>query len=348
MSSHCSINLNYYWNIGFLLSLFYSIQIYSGIILSTSYTNDVTLAFYSLSYLVREINNGWSFRYIHSQGASFLFALTFLHLARSFVYSSCFFLPLTYFSGYIIFIILIFIAFIGYVLPWGLMGFWGATVITNLLSPVSNLVEWICGGYYLSTPTLKRFFLLHFIFPFLSFSLIIIHIFYLHLQGSNNPLGVNINNNIGFFPYFLSKDIFGFFSLTTLITYQVTCCILLLSHPDNAIMAGNGFLTPLHILPEWYFLPFYAILKALPNKNAGSIILLIFSFYPTFLISLNWNSHGRLNRSLSQFPSFLYLVFAQGWIGSCIPEEKFISYGRIFLILTLFALYVLDLLFWSL
>jgi ubiquinol-cytochrome c reductase cytochrome b subunit len=200
-------------------------------------------------------------------------------------------------------------------------------------------LEWVCGGYFLSNPTLKRFFVIHFALPFLSFYLIFIHLFYLHLLGSNNPLGANINNKIPFFPFLISKDFFGCTFSMLIFTIQTLFGLLPLSHPDNAT-AGNGFLTPLHILPEWYFLPFYAILKAIPNKNAGFIILFYFSFY-LFFLSI-FGSAG-LNRSLSQFPSFILLLLALGWIGCQLPQEKFISYGRIFLIIILFfALYVLD------
>jgi ubiquinol-cytochrome c reductase cytochrome b subunit len=323
-----------------LISFFFIIQLSSGIILSTSYTSDVTFAYYSISSIIREVYSGWCFRYIHSQGASFIFALYFLHIARAVVYSSCLFLQAVFFSGIWLFIFLILIAFIGYLLPWGMLSFWGATVIINILSFIPLLIELICGGYFISTSTLKRFFVIHFALPFLSFYLIFIHLFYLHLLGSNNPLGANINNKIPFFPFLVSKDIFGFYFSMLIFAIQTLFGLLPLSHPDNAT-AGNGFLTPLHILPEWYFLPFYAILKAIPNKNAGFIILFYFSFFYLFFLSI-FGSAG-LNRSLSQFPSFILLLLALGWIGCQLPQEKFISYGRIFLsIILFFALYVLD------
>merc|ERR1711942_477260 len=166
-----------------------------------------------------------------------------------------------------------FIAFIGYVLPWGQMSFWGATVITNLLSPFPCLIEWICVGFYISNPTLKRFFIFHFILPFIVCGFIIIHFYYLHYLSSNNSLGYNINNKILFFPFELIKDIFGLFIIITLYAIQLFFGIFSLSHPDNAFQV-NELVTPLHIVPEWYFLSYYAMLKALPNKNAGFIILL--------------------------------------------------------------------------
>ena len=340
VSSHlvsyiCPLNINFYWNNGFLISFFFIGQLSSGIILSTSYTSDVTFAYYSILSLIREIYSGWCFRYIHSQGASFIFVLYFLHIARAVVYSSCLFLPSTWFSGIWLFIFLILIAFIGYLLPWGMLSFWGATVITNILSFIPLLIEIICGGYFISTSTLKRFFVIHFALPFLSFYLIFIHLFYLHLLGSNNPLGANINNKIPFFPFLISKDFFGCTFSMLIFVIQTLFGLLPLSHPDNAT-AGNGFLTPLHILPEWYFLPFYAILKAIPNKNAGFIILFYFSFY----LFLSIFGSAGLNRSLSHFSSIIYFSLALGWIGCQLPQEKFISYGRIFL--SMFALYVLK------
>jgi len=341
VSSHlvsyiCPLNINFYWNNGFLISFFFIGQISSGIILSTSYTSDVTFAYYSILSLIREIYSGWYFRYIHSQGASFIFVLYFLHIARAVIYSSCLFLPSTWLSGIWLFIFLILIAFIGYLLPWGMLSFWGATVITNILSFIPLLIEIICGGYFISTSTLKRFFVIHFALPFLSFYLIFIHLFYLHLLGSNNPLGANINNKIPFFPFLISKDFFGCTFSMLIFSIQTLFGLLPLSHPDNAT-AGNGFLTPLHILPEWYFLPFYAILKAIPNKNAGFIILFYFNFY-FFYLSI-FGSAG-LNRSLSHFSSIIYFSLALGWIGCQLPQEKFISYGRIFI--SMFALYVLK------
>ena len=345
ISSHiisyiCPLNINYYWNNGFLISFFFLIQLTTGIILSTSYTSDVNFAYYSIFSILREFYNGWFYRYIHSHGASLIFALYFLHIARAVIYSSSLFLSSqkTWFSGIWLLIILILIAFIGHLLPWGMLSFWGATVITNILSFIPLLIELICGGYFISSSTLKRFFVIHFALPFLSFIFILIHLFNLHLLGSNNPLGANINNKIPFFPFLISKDFFGLFYLTSI--FLISSQFFILSHPDNAT-AGNGFLTPLHILPEWYFLPFFAILKAIPNKNAGFIIL--FYFLHNQLIYLSIFGSAGLNRSLSQFPSFILLLLALGWIGCQLPKEKFISYGRIFLILLLFfALYVLD------
>ena len=224
-------------------------------------------------------------------------------------------------------------AFMGYVLPWGQMSFWGATVITNLLSPFPCLIEWVCGGHYVYNPTLKRFFIFHFILPFIICGFIIIHLFYLHFLSSNNPLGLNTNNKIPFFPFIFIKDLFGLFLIFLFIILQTHFGIYSLSHPDNALEV-SGLITPLHIVPEWYFLCQYAMLKAVPNKNAGFIILLtsilIFFLFgeirnlTTFTRLIHYN-----NGSSFSISSFFSSIICFLWIGAQLPQEKFISYGRI-------------------
>merc|ERR1712037_573593 len=215
-------------------------------------------AYSSVFFFIREINYGWCLRYLHSSGASFVFLFLFLHFGRAISYGSYFYNPNTWFSGIIIFFFLMATAFMGYVLPFGQMSFWGATVITNLLSPFPSLIEWVSGGHYVYNPTLKRFFIFHFILPFLLCGFRILHLFYLHFLSSNNPLRNSTNNKIPFFPFIFLQTHFHVSSL---------------SHPDNALEA-SALLTPLHIVPEWYFLCQYAMLKAVPNKNAGFIVLL--------------------------------------------------------------------------
>merc|ERR1712037_968317 len=284
-----------------------------------------------IMYIIREVYYGWLLRYIHSNGASFLFTVLFIHIGRGLYYGSYYYNPNSWFSGIIIFIVLMAIAFIGYVLPWGQMSFWGATVITNLLSPFPCLIEWICGGFYISNPTLKRFFIFHFILPFIVCGFIIIHLYYLHYLSSNNSLGYNINNKILFFPFELIKDIFGLFIIITLYTIQLFFGIFSLSHPDNAFQV-NELVTPLHIVPEWYFLSYYAMLKALPNKNAGFIIL-VTSILILFLFGENRNltTFTRLMDCNNGFSiSFLFISFLSFlWIGAQFPQEKFLSYARI-------------------
>ena len=251
-----------------------------GIFLGLHYTSDLNSAYFCLFFFIREIYYGWCLRYLHSSGASFVFLSLFLHLGRGISYGSYFYNPKTWFSGILLFLLLMATAFMGYVLPFGQMSFWGATVITNLLSPFPCLIEWVSGGHYVYNPTLKRFFIFHFQFPFLLCGFRILHLFYLHFLSSNNPLRNSTNNKIPFFPFIFLKDFFGFILILCLYLLQTHFGISSFSHPDNALEVC-GLLTPLHIVPEWYFLCQYAMLKAVPNKNAGFIILLtsIFTFF---------------------------------------------------------------------
>merc|ERR1712124_28042 len=253
------------------------------------------------------------------------------HLGRAIFYGSHFYNPDTWFSGIVLLFFLMAIAFMGYVLPFGQMSFWGATVITNLVSPFPSLIEWVSGGYCVHSPTLKRFFLFHFQLPFLLCGFAIQHLFYLHFLSSNNPLRNSTNNNIAFFPFIFQKDFFGFILILCLYFLQTHFGISSLSHPDNALEAC-ALLTPLHIVPEWYFLCQYAMLKAVPNKNAGFIILLtsIFIFFLFGEIS-NHTTLTRLMECNNGFSiSCLFFVFISFlWIGAQFPQEKFLSYARI-------------------
>merc|ERR1712190_414702 len=248
------------------------------------------------------------------------------------------------FSGIVLFFFLMAIAFMGYVLPFGQMSFWGATVITNLLSPFPCVIEWVSGGYCVHNPTLKRFFIFHFLLPFILCGFTILHIFYLHLLSSNNPLRNSTNNKIPFFPYIFQKDVFGFIIILTIYLLQTNFGISSLSHPDNALEVCS-LLTPLHIVPEWYFLCQYAMLKAVPNKNSGFIILLtsiLLLFFFGEIRNLTTFCHllGPLfgnNNGLSL--SFFFLSFLSFlWIGAQFPEEIFLSYGRILTLVYYFLL----------
>merc|ERR1712050_722712 len=343
MKSHlqsypCPLQINFFWNLGFLLGIAMGLQIVTGIFLALHYTSDLNSAYFSVFFLIREVNYGWCLRYLHSSGASFVFYFLFLHLGRAIFYGSYFYNPNTWFSGIIIFLFLMAIAFMGYVLPFGQMSFWGATVITNLLSPFPSLIEWLSGGHCVHSPTLKRFFIFHFLLPFLLCGFAILHLFYLHFLSSNNPLRNSTNNKIPFFPFIFQKDFFGLIVVLCLYFLQTHFGISSLSHPDNALEAC-ALLTPLHIVPEWYFLCQYAMLKAVPNKNAGFIILLtsilIFFIFGeirnlTTLCLLNNNSF-HLSLFFLSFLSFL-------WIGAQFPQEKFLSYARI---LTLYYYFLL-------
>ena len=337
MKSHfesypCPLQINSFWNLGFLLGITIILQIITGIFLGLHYNSDLNSAYSSIFFFIREIYYGWSLRYFHSSGASFVFLFLFLHLSRAISYASYFYNPNTWFSGILLLLFLMATAFLGYVLPFGQMSFWGATVITNLLSPFPSLIEWLCGGHYIYNPTLKRFFLFHFLFPFILCGFIIIHLFYLHFLSSNNPLRNTINNKIPFFPYIISKDFYALSLILSLYLIQTHFGISSFSHPDNALEV-YGLLTPLHIVPEWYFLCQYAMLKAVPNKNAGFIVLLtsIFTFFSfgeirnltTFLLSIN-NPF-----SLSFTYSFFLLAISFLWIGPQFPQDNFLSYSRI-------------------
>merc|ERR1711982_52370 len=325
------VQINFFWNLGFLLGISIFIQIITVIFLALHYTSDLLSAYFSVFFLIREVYYGWSLRYFHSSGASFVFVFLFLHLGRSIFYSLYFYNPNTWFSGILILFFLMAIAFLGYVLPFGQMSFWGATVITNLLSPFPCLVEWVCGGYCVHSPTLKRFFLFHFVLPFLLCGFAVLHLFYLHFHSSNNPLRLNTNNKIAFFPFIFLKDLFGLIVILCLYFLQTHFGVSSLSHPDNALEAC-AFLTPLHIVPEWYFLCQYAMLKAVPNKNAGFIILLtsVFALFyfgeirnlTTFTRLMDCNNGFSLSFFFLSFLSFL-------WIGAQFPQEKFLSYARI-------------------
>merc|ERR1712179_508749 len=325
----CPLQINFFWNMGFLLAVAIILQIFTGILLALHYTSDLHSAYFRVFFLIREIFYGWCLRYFHSSGASFVFLFLFLHLGRAIFYGSYFYNPNTWFSGIVLLFFLMAIAFMGYVLPFGQMSFWGATVITNLLSPFPSLIEWVSGGYCVHNPTLKRFFIFHFLLPFLLCGFVILHLFYLHFLSSNNPLRNSTNNKIPFFPFIFQKDFFGLIVVLCLYFLQTHFGISSLSHPDNALEAC-ALLTPLHIVPEWYFLCQYAMLKAVPNKNAGFIILLT-SILILFLFGeiRNLTTFCLLNNNTFSLSFFFLLVLTFLWIGAQFPQEKFLSYARI-------------------
>merc|ERR1712157_24539 len=294
-------------------------------------TSDLNSAYFSLFFLIREIYYGWCLRYLHSSTASFVFLFLFLHVVRAIFYGSYFYNPKTWFSGILLFLLLMAIAFMGYVLPFGQMSFWGATVITNLLSPFPSLVEWVCGGYCVHSPTLKRFFLFHFLLPFLLCGFAILHLYYLHFLSSTNPLRNSTNNKIPFFPFIFQKDFFGFILVLCLYFLQTHFGVSSLSHTDNAL-EPCALLTPLHIVPEWYFLCQYAMLKAVPNKNAGFIILLT-SILSLFLLAETRNLTTFIKfmdcKNGFSITFFFLLSVCILWIGAQFPQEIYLSYARI-------------------
>merc|ERR1712194_708606 len=336
MKSHlqsypCPLQINSFWNLGFLLGITIILQIITGIFLGLHYPTDLNSAYFQSTWVIREVFYGWCLRYFHSSGASFVFLFLFLHLGRAMFYGSYFYNPTTWFSGIILLFFLMAIAFMGYVLPFGQMSFWGATVITNLLSPFPSLIECVSGGYCVHNPTLKRFFIFHFLLPFLLCGFAIFHLFYLHFLSSNNPLRNSTNNKIPFFPFIFQKGFFGLIGVLCLYFLQTHFGISSLSHPDNALEAC-ALLTPLHIVPEWYFLCQYAMLKAVPNKNAGFIILLTSIFALFFFGEIrNLTTFTRLMDCNNGFSiSFFFLSLVSFlWIGAQFPQEKFLSYARI-------------------
>jgi len=334
----CPTNINFLWNFGFLLAITFVIQIVTGLLLASRYTSDCDYAFDSVQHIVREVSCGWQCRYVHTTGASAVFICLFMHMLRG-LHGSYLYLPITWITGIIIFFITIITAFLGYVLPWGQMSFWGATVITNLLSPIPYLVTWIVGGFYVAHPTLKRFFVLHFVLPFVAMGIVILHIFYLHLQGSGNPLGNETDLKIPFYPHMLSIDMKGFNNLFFLFIIQAFLGILSLSHPDNSCPV-NRFVTPLQIVPEWYYLSFYAILKVIPSKTGGLLFLvatqLLLLLYcenraSTTIIYLR---HPFANRESSNIPvGYANCFLALLVIGAQLPMVVYIIYGRIYAVL---------------
>ena len=321
------------------------------------YCSDISLAFYSIEHIMRDVNYGWMLRYAHSNGASFFFIVVYLHIARSLYYIRYDFLFVSIWStGLSIFFLMMGTAFIGYVLPWGQMSFWGATVITNLLSaiPVSGIyiVMWLWGGFSVGGPTLSRFFSLHYIFPFLIVGVVFFHLFYLHIKGSSNPsfISPEVNRSyIPLYPYFVVKDGVGLFFYFTI--YFIFICFFpdFLGHSDNYIPA-DPMKTPEHIVPEWYFLPFYAILRSIPDKLWGVIAMLfsilIFFFLPFFSyvlykLGISYFKFPVFNLYIYPFFIFLFynIFFLLGWIGSQPVEYPFIEIG--FLLFKFFFFFVI-------
>ena len=273
-------NLSYSWNFGIFGTVILFSQILTGLILVMHYTPNADLAFISCEHIMRDVNYGWLLRYLHANGASLFFIVIYSHIFRGLIYGSYLFSrQLLWCSGVIILLLMIITAFLGYILPWGQMSLWGATVITNLASTIpivgDTIVLFLWGGFSVANPTLNKFFSLHFLFPFILLALVGLHLLLLHNYGSSNPLGIDYKTDkIGFSPYYTIKDFFSLLPLLALFSLLVFFIPNTLGHPDNYIPA-NPDATPAHIVPEWYFLPFYAILRAIPDKSLGVIALLL-------------------------------------------------------------------------
>nr|ACA64699.1 cytochrome b [Chiloscyllium plagiosum] len=328
-------NISIWWNFGSLLGLCLIIQILTGLFLAMHYTADISMAFSSVTHICRDVNYGWLIRNIHANGASMFFICVYLHIARGIYYGS-YLNKETWNIGVILLFLLMATAFVGYVLPWGQMSFWGATVITNLLSAfpyIGNiLVQWIWGGFSVDNATLTRFFTFHFLLPFLIAALSMIHILFLHEKGSNNPTGLNSDmDKIPFHPYFSYKDLMGFFIMIFSLTLLALFSPNLLGDAENFIPA-NPLVTPPHIKPEWYFLFAYAILRSIPNK-LGGVLALLFSIFILLLIPLLHTSKQRSSifRPITQFLFWTLTAntIILTWIGGQPVEQPFILIGQI-------------------
>lgn len=332
-------NLSYAWNLGSLAGLALVIQIVTGIVLAMHYTPHAAHAFDSVENIMRNVNYGWLLRYTHAVGASMFFLVVYLHILRGLYYGS-YKSPreMLWFIGILIFICMMATAFMGYVLPWGQMSFWGATVITNLFSSIpvvgSKIVTWLWGGYSVDNPTLNRFFSLHYLLPFVIVGIVILHIWALHQHGSNNPTGVEPKTEkdvIPFHPYYTIKDFFGFAVFLILYFYFVFFDPNSLGHPDNYIPA-NPMVTPEHIVPEWYFLPYYAILRAIPDKFLG-VIAMFSALFVLFLLPWLDSSKVKSGRFRPVFKWFFWLFTFNfvllGYLGSQKPEGIYVILSRL-------------------
>nr|QNS38197.1 cytochrome b [Apaloderma vittatum] len=328
-------NISAWWNFGSLLGICLVTQILTGLLLAAHYTADTTLAFSSVAHTCRNVQYGWLIRNLHANGASFFFICIYFHIGRGFYYGSYLFKE-TWNTGVVLLLTLMATAFVGYVLPWGQMSFWGATVITNLFSAIpyigQTLVEWAWGGFSVDNPTLTRFFALHFLLPFMIAGLTLIHLTFLHESGSNNPLGIVSNSDkIPFHPYFSLKDILGFALMFLLLATLALFSPNLLGDPENFTPA-NPLVTPPHIKPEWYFLFAYAILRSIPNK-LGGVLALAASVLVLFLAPLLHKSKQRTMtfRPLSQLMFWLLVanLLILTWVGSQPVEHPFIIIGQL-------------------
>nr|YP_010936706.1 cytochrome b [Tzotzilthelphusa villarosalensis]WKW91702.1 cytochrome b [Tzotzilthelphusa villarosalensis] len=332
-------NISTYWNFGSLLGLCLIIQIITGLLLSMHYIGHIDLAFSSVSHICRDVNYGYLLRYTHANGASFFFICLYTHIGRGMYYGSY-----TFFHAWMIGVMMLFMtmatAFLGYVLPWGQMSFWGATVITNLFSAIpymgTNLVQWIWGGFSVDNATLTRFFTFHFMLPFIISSMSLIHILFLHQSGANNPLGISSQTDkIPFHPYFSLKDIVGFIMMISTLLLLSLLNPYLFGDPDNFIPA-NPLITPMHIQPEWYFLFAYAILRSIPNKLGGVIALMI----SVAILMILPFSHLSKFRSLLFYPfnqllfwSLVSIIILLTWIGARPVETPYIITGQMLTIM---------------
>ena len=332
-------NLNYWWTFGGILTFCLVTQIITGIILAMHYTPHVDFAFNSVEHIMRNVNYGWLIRYIHANGASMFFLAVYIHIFRGLYYGS-YKAPreVLWILGVIIYLLMIAAAFMGYVLPWGQMSLWGATVITNLFGAIPVVGEsvaiWLWGGYSVDNPTLNRFFSLHYLIPFLIMGVVILHIWALHVPGNNNPVGISVKSKqdtVPFHPYYTVKDGFALAIFLILFSYFIFFAPNVLGHADNYIQA-NPLVTPAHIVPEWYLLPFYAILRAVPDK-LGGVLLMFGAIFVLFLLPWLDTSKVRSARYRPLFKQFYVLFVVDclmlGYLGAMPAEGIYIVLARI-------------------
>nr|WUU43867.1 cytochrome b [Spalax zemni]WUU43868.1 cytochrome b [Spalax zemni] len=328
-------SISTWWNFGSLLGMCLGLQIITGLFLAMHYTSDTITAFSSVAHICRDVNYGWLIRYLHANGASMFFICLFMHVGRGIYYGSYHFKE-TWNIGIILLFTVMATAFMGYVLPWGQMSFWGATVITNLLSAIpyvgTTLVEWIWGGFSVDKATLTRFFAFHFILPFIITALVVVHLLFLHETGSNNPSGLNLNaDKIPFHPYFTMKDAMGVLLLMIMLMSLVLFSPDLLGDPDNYTPA-NPLNTPPHIKPEWYFLFAYAILRSIPNKLGGVLALILSILILAILPMLHTSAQRSMAfRPISQLMFWILVadLITLTWIGGQPVEHPFIIIGQV-------------------
>jgi len=330
-------NLNFFWNFGILAGLTLVVQLLTGIFVAMHYTPHVDLAFNSVEHIMRDVNNGWLIRYMHANGASMFFITVYAHMFRGLYYGS-YMAPrqAVWGVGVVIYILMMATAFLGYVLPWGQMSLWGATVITNLFSTIpflgDDIVAWLWGGFSVNNATLNRFFSLHYLLPFVIVAFSGIHIIVLHQHGANNPLGISSKTDLTpFYPYYYTKDLFAIVLYFILFATLVFFYPNLLGHPDNYLVA-NPMVTPPHIVPEWYFLPMYAILRSIPNKVGGVIAM---GAAIVVLLALPFLNISKVrNNNYRPLYSFFFWLFVLnslilGWVGGKPVETPFIECGQI-------------------